>query len=113
MRLEKKREADRWIAAVRTDEGRIVASPEDSCTSFSFGYDYDPNCFYGSPETPSLLVFECALAQSVFGWIQSLIFRASSLCPSLLCRHVFFGFSSPELAVVSAEFSQVFPVEGT
>ena len=35
----------------------------------SFGYDYDPNCFCGSPETPSHLFFECALAQSVLGWI--------------------------------------------
>ena len=54
----------------------------------SFGYDYDPNCFCGALETPSHLFFECALAQSVLGWIQSLMFCASSSCPSLLCRHV-------------------------
>ena len=70
----------------------------------SFGYDYDPNCFCGSPETPSHLFFECALAQSILGWIQSLMFRASSLCPSLLCRHVLFGFSASELAVVPRVF---------
>ena len=70
----------------------------------SFGYDYDPNCFCGSPETPSHLFFECALAQSVLGWIQSLMFRASSLCPSLLVRHVLFGFSASELVVVPRVF---------
>ena len=70
----------------------------------SFGYDYDPNCFCGSLETPSHLFFECALAQSVLGWIQSLMFRTSSLCPSLLCRHVLFGFSASELAVVPRVF---------
>ena len=70
----------------------------------SFGYDYDPNCFCGALETPSHLFFECALAQSVLGWIQSLMFRTSSLCPSLLCRHVLFGFSASELAVVPRVF---------
>ena len=48
--------------------------------------------------------FKCALAQSVLGWIQSLMFRALSLCPSLLCCHVLFGFSASELAVVSRVF---------
>ena len=37
-RLEKKSGADRWIAVVRTKEGRIVACPEDFCTSFSSFY---------------------------------------------------------------------------
>ena len=32
------------------------------------------------------------------------MFRASSLCPSLLCRHVLFGFSASELAVVPRVF---------
>ena len=44
----------------------------------SFGYAYDRNCFCGAPETPSHLFFECALAQSVLGWIQSLMFSASN-----------------------------------
>ena len=70
----------------------------------SFGYDYDPNCFCGAPETPSHLFFDCALAQSVLGWIQSLMFRASHQCPSLLCRHVLFGFSASELCVVPRVF---------
>ena len=41
-RLEKKRGADRWIAAVRTDDGRIVTSPEDLCTSFSSLFSAEP-----------------------------------------------------------------------
>ena len=69
----------------------------------SSGYDYDPNCFCGSLETPSHLFFECALAQGILGWIQSLMFHASSLCSSLLC-HVLFGFSASELAVVPRVF---------
>ena len=52
------------------------------------------------PETPSHLFFDCALAQSVLGWIQSLIFRASNQCPSLLRCHVLFGFSASERCVV-------------
>ena len=32
------------------------------------------------------------------------MFRASSLCPSLLCCHVLFGFSGSELAVVPHVF---------
>lgn len=75
-----------------------------SAKSIPFGYDYDPNCFCGTLETPSHLFFECALAQSVLGLIQSLMFRASSLCPSLLCCHVLFGFSASELAVVPRVF---------
>ena len=51
-----------------------------------------------------LTFFSCALAQSVLGWIQSLMFRPSSLCPSLSCRHVLFGFSASELAVVPRVF---------
>ena len=37
-RLEKKRGADRWIAAVRDPDGQIVTSPEDLCASFSSFY---------------------------------------------------------------------------
>ena len=69
----------------------------------SFDYAYDPNCFCGVPETPHLF-FECALAQSVVGWIQSLMFSASNQCPSLLCRHVLFAFSASELCVVPRVF---------
>ena len=67
----------------------------------SFGYALDPNC---APETPSHLFFECALAQSVLGWIQSLMFRVSIQGPALSCRHVLFGFSSSELCVVPRVF---------
>ena len=69
----------------------------------SFGYAYYPNCFCGAPESPDLF-FECALAQRVLGWNQSLMFSASNQCPSLLCRHVLFGFSVSELCVVPRVF---------
>jgi len=71
----------------------------------SFGYSYDPNCFCGPvAENPSHLFFECPLAFSVLSWLQSLLFRFSDRCPSLLCRHVLFGFSSSELRVVPRVF---------
>ena len=84
----------------------------------SSGYATDPNCFCGAPETPSHLFFDCAVAQSILSWIQSLMFRVSIQCPALSCRHVLFGFSSPELCVVPrvylfAESGQVLFVESS
>ena len=66
----------------------------------SFGYAHDPNCFCGATETAAHLFFELPLAWSVFGCLHSLLFRFSSLSPSLPCRHALFGFSSSELRVV-------------
>ena len=37
-RLEKKHSADRWISALRDDDGSIVSSPEDLCRCFSSFY---------------------------------------------------------------------------
>ena len=37
-RLEKKRSADRWISAIRRDDGTIVSCPDDLCLSFSSFY---------------------------------------------------------------------------
>ena len=37
-RLEKRRGADRWISALRLDDGTIASSPEDLCQSFHFFY---------------------------------------------------------------------------
>ena len=37
-RLEKKRSADRWISALRDENGSIVSSPEDLCRCFSSFY---------------------------------------------------------------------------
>ena len=33
-RLEKKRAADRWVAALRKPDGTLVSSPSDLCSSF-------------------------------------------------------------------------------
>ena len=49
-RLEKKRSADRWVSALRKDDGSIVASPEDLCRSFSSFYI---NLFTAASTDPS------------------------------------------------------------
>ena len=71
----------------------------------SFGYSVSTVCFCSSPlESLQHLFFDCPLASSVVSWLQSLLFVASPLCPSLLARHVLFGFSSDELRVVPRVF---------
>ena len=37
-RLEKKRAADRWVAALRQPDGTLVSSPSDLCSSFAKFY---------------------------------------------------------------------------
>ena len=70
-----------------------------------FGYSIDPLCFCGlAPECPSHLFFSCPLAQSVLSWLQSLLFSFSPVCPSLVCRHVLFGFNPGELRSVPRIF---------
>ena len=71
----------------------------------SFGYNVPPLCLCGlASETLPHLFFACPLAQSVLSWLQSLMVTASPLCPSLLCRHVLFGFSPDELHCVPRIF---------
>ena len=48
-RLEKKRGADRWISALRDEDGYIVSSPTDLCLSFSSFYS---SLFTSSPTDP-------------------------------------------------------------
>ena len=48
-RLEKKRGADRWISALRDEDGSIVSSPADLCLSFSSFYSF---LFTSSPTDP-------------------------------------------------------------
>ena len=63
-------------------------------------------CFCNPLSAESLehLFFSCPLAQAVLSWLQSLMSRCSALIPSLLCRHVLFGFNSDELCVVPRGF---------
>ena len=76
-----------------------------------FGYSLDPFCFCGPVlETPSHLFFECSLAQSVLSWFQSLLFSFSPQCPSIVCRHVLFGFNSDELRRVPRVFVYILNV---
>lgn len=50
------------------------------------------------------LFFDCPLAVRVLSWLQSLLFCSSPLSPTILARHVLFGFSSDELHVVPRVF---------
>ena len=70
-----------------------------------FGYNIVPNCLCGHPlETLYHLLFLCPLAQSVISWVQSLLFRAAPLAPTLTIRHLLFGFYNDELLVVPLVF---------
>ena len=77
----------------------------------SFGYNVPLLCLCGlAPETLQHLFFACPLAQSVLSWLQSLMVVSSPLCPSLLCRHVLFGFSPDELRCVPRIFVYILNV---
>ena len=66
-----------------------------------FGYALSTACFCSAPvESLQHLFFHCPLTVSVLSCLQSLMFLASPLCPSILVRHVLFGFSADELSVV-------------
>ena len=72
----------------------------------SFGYNLPTNCFCGfHMESSEHLFFSCPLIQSGIGFVQSLLFRASPLAPSITVRHMLFGFSSDELLCVPRVFS--------
>jgi len=72
----------------------------------SFGYNQPTNCFCGyHMEFSEHLFFSCPLIQSGIGFVQSLLFRASPLAPSLTVRHMLFGFSSDEPLCVPRVFS--------
>ena len=71
----------------------------------SFGYVIDTTCFCGFPnETLSHLFFDCSLVQSVIAWIQGLLLRAVPVGPSLITRHLLFGFSPDELLAIPPVF---------
>ena len=73
---------------------------------YSFGYDIPKACFRGFHlETSGHLFFSCPLAQSGISWIQSLLFQAAPLAPSIELGHMLFGFSSDELRCVPRVFA--------
>ena len=66
---------------------------------------FPTTCFCSDPmESLQHLFFYCPLAVSVFSCVQSLMFLASPLFPTLLLRHALFDFSSDELSVVPKVF---------
>ena len=74
-------------------------------------YAIDANCFCSTAlENPSHMFFSCPLAQSALSWLQSLMFSYSSSCPSLVCRHVLFGFAPHELRSLPKVFIHVLNV---
>ena len=71
----------------------------------SFGYAISTQCFCRSPmESAEHLFFHCPLAKSGVDWIQSKLFLAAPLAPSICLRHWLFGFSSDELLMVPRIF---------
>ena len=70
-----------------------------------FGYALSTACFCSARvESLQHLFFHCPLPVSVMSWLQSIMFWASPLCPSILVCHVLFGFSADELSVVPRVF---------
>lgn len=77
----------------------------------SFGYQYQPSCFCGHPlESLEHLFFSCPLFKSGLDWIQSLLFLASPLAPTINVRHALFGFSSDDLRCVPRVFAYLLNV---
>ena len=77
----------------------------------SFGYDYNLSCFCGfHTESLEHLFFSCPLAQSGIAWIQSILFRASPLAPTIEARHLLFGFSSDDFRCVPRVFAYLLNV---
>ena len=77
----------------------------------SFGYAYDPSCFCGfQTETLEYLFFSCPLAQSGIAWIQSILFQASPLAPTIEARHLLVGFSTDEFRCVPRVFAYLLNV---
>lgn len=77
----------------------------------SFGYQYLPSCFCRYHlECSQHLFFSCPLARSGLDWVQSQLFLASPLAPSMTIRHVLFGFSSDDLLCVTKVFAYLLNV---
>jgi len=77
----------------------------------SLGYAVLPTCFCGYHlECLEHLFFSCPLARSGPDWIQSMLFLASPLAPSISIRHVLFGFSSDDLLGVPRVFASLLNV---
>ena len=79
-----------------------------SCTRLSALWDLDRTSFQTAsvviPWKRSIICFFCPLVQSGISWVQSLLFRAAPLAPTVTIRHLLFGFSNDELLVVPLVF---------
>jgi hypothetical protein len=70
-----------------------------------FGMAVDPECFCSNEhETPQHLFFNCPLMTSLLLWAQTLFLLVTPLSPSLLQRHLLFGYNKQELEIVPPVF---------
>ena len=77
----------------------------------SFGYQIAPSCFCGYHlECVEHLLFSCPLAKSGLDWIQSMLFLATPVAPSISVRYVLFGFSSDDFRCVPRVFAYMLNV---
>ena len=80
-------------------------------TLISFGLHVSQHFFCGpSLESLSHFLFAWPLAQSVLCWLQSLMFRYSTITPVLLLRHILFGFNLDELRILPRVFVYILNV---
>ena len=75
-RLEKKRAADRWVAALREPDGTLVSSPSDLCSSFAnFYYSLfsascmDSRILYSLIFPPSCLPIRPVNVRALLRWV--------------------------------------------
>ena len=80
----------------------------DLCWKVSHGVLYTAERLAGFGYALSFVLLLLSLfnicSSTVLSWHQSIVFLASPLCPSILVRHVVFGFSADELSVVPRVF---------
>lgn len=70
-----------------------------------FDCDLSTTCFCANQrKSLQYLFFYCPLEVSILSWLQSLMFLAAPLCPTILLRRVLFGFSSNEVSLVPQVF---------
>lgn len=70
LRLKKKCGTDRWLSAIKLDNGTIVSSPADLCAAFA---DFSISLFLAAPTDP-------VIRDSLLGNVSSLSHGFAALC---------------------------------
>ena len=98
-------EEDSWRQRITAVENVSHRVPNTAERLAGFGYALSTASFFPAPvESLQHNFFYCPLAASVLLWLQSIMFLATPLCPSILVGHVLFGFLADELSVVPRVF---------